>query len=281
MPEALKYSWKSEGIDGNEIELTVYVPVDDDTKAKDVVFKISNAKLYVQIKDEVMIDDAFTKPIVAEESSWELATVKGQKNLVITVLKKDKWQTFEYLLKKEDLPADTTITHCCFMDIGVDGENIGRIIFGLYGNQVPKTVENFRALCTGEKSTDSEKLHYEGCSFHRIIPAFMCQGGDFTNNDGTGGKSIYGEKFADENFAMKHTMQGALSMANSGPNSNGSQFFITLNQTEHLDGKHVVFGEVTGGFFDVLKVMEELGSPQGTTSRKVTILACGELPADS
>eukprot|EP00397_Hematodinium_sp_SG-2012_P038122 GEMP01041431.1.p1 GENE.GEMP01041431.1~~GEMP01041431.1.p1 ORF type:complete len:323 (+),score=54.18 GEMP01041431.1:131-1099(+) len=247
---------------------------------KQVTFKISNAKLYVSVGDEVMIDDLFTKPITAEESYWEFQTIKGQKCLMVIVAKREKWQTFEHLLVKEEHPADTEITHICFMDIDADGESLGRIIFGMYGNQVPKTVDNFRALCTGEKSTDEEKLGYEGSAFHRVIPAFMCQGGDYTKGDGTGGKSIYGDKFEDENFTMKHVKQGALSMANSGPNSNGSQFFITLTQTPHLDGSHVVFGEVTAGFFDVVKKMEELGSTQGTTSKKITIKACGELPLE-
>ena len=174
---------------------------------------------------------------------------------------------------------DQKITMKTFFDITIGGEKAGRIVFGLFGDTVPKTALNFKALCTGENGIgqSGKPLHYKGSIFHRIIPNFMIQGGDFTNGNGTGGESIYGMKFNDENFKVHHDGPGYLSMANAGPNTNGSQFFITTVETPWLNGRHVVFGKVIEGM-DVVKKIEAVGSGSGKPSKEVVIVDSGELP---
>ena len=176
--------------------------------------------------------------------------------------------------------ADTldTVTQKVFFDIEVAGESAGRVVFGMFGDTVPKTVKNFATLADGSAGVGNagKPLHFKGSKFHRIIPGFMAQGGDFTAGNGTGGESIYGNKFADENFTLLHTKPFLLSMANAGPNTNGSQFFITLAETPWLNGRHTVFGEVIEGQ-DVVKALEKIGSGSGKTSQEAVIADCGIL----
>jgi len=158
-----------------------------------------------------------------------------------------------------------------FFDMEAGGESVGRIVMELRSDVVPKTAENFRCLCTGEKG-----VSFKNSPFHRVIPQFMCQGGDITRGDGSGGQSIYGRRFDDENFTLKHTGPGILSMANAGPNTNGSQFFICTAKTEWLDGAHVVFGSVVEGL-EVVEALEKLGSRSGRTSKEIRVADCGQL----
>ncbi|ORZ30015.1 cyclophilin-like domain-containing protein [Catenaria anguillulae PL171] len=160
-----------------------------------------------------------------------------------------------------------------FLDVAIGGVKAGRMTFELFADTVPRTANNFRALCTGEKG-----FGFKNSIFHRVIPGFMAQGGDFTNHNGTGGKSIYGHKFDDENFNLRHVGRGVLSMANAGKNTNGSQFFCTFTTTPWLDGRHVVFGKITEGE-KVLDLIEAVGSESGRTTKKVEIVDAGELDA--
>eukprot|EP01112_Ceratiomyxa_fruticulosa_P004189 TRINITY_DN145_c0_g1_i3.p1 TRINITY_DN145_c0_g1~~TRINITY_DN145_c0_g1_i3.p1 ORF type:complete len:406 (+),score=66.03 TRINITY_DN145_c0_g1_i3:171-1388(+) len=176
------------------------------------------------------------------------------------------------------VPRTPTSFPKVFFDISIAGRSVGRIVMELRADVVPRTAENFRCLCTGEKGIggSGKPLHYKGSVFHRIIPGFMCQGGDITKGNGTGGESIYGAKFADENFAIKHTEAGILSMANAGPNTNGSQFFLCTVKTQWLDGKHTAFGSVVSGM-EVLKLIEQEGNASGKTKNIVKIEECGQI----
>ncbi|KAG9114061.1 peptidyl-prolyl cis-trans isomerase cpr6, partial [Ceratobasidium sp. 392] len=169
-----------------------------------------------------------------------------------------------------------------YTDISIGGKPVGRVVYSLFSDLVPKTAENFRALCTGEKGVGNagKNLSYEGCAFHRVIKGFMIQGGDFTAGNGTGGESIYGEKFEDEAFPVNHTKPFLLSMANAGPNTNGSQFFVTTVPTPHLDGKHVVFGEVVKGKSIIRQVENQPTASGDSPISPCVITKCGELTSD-
>ena len=295
------YSWSAPGQaqgggnEGDNDVVYVRAALPLDVRAKQVKLELFpyDIKLSYASKDGdvVVFQGELTNKCRPDDSFWVIeededpeANVKW---LCLDLRKASAADTWKSLTTSERDPLVAAVSSKVFLDLEVDGEAAGRVVLGLFGDVVPKTAENFRVLTAGG-ATDGDgdgdgdeevagKL--AGSTFHRIIPGFMLQGGDFTKGDGTGGKSIYGEKFADENFSLVHSAPGILSMANSGPDSNGSQFFITTAATPWLDGKHVVFGRVLEGM-DVVEKIEALGSESGEVSGTVAVAACGELKED-
>lgn len=264
----------------------IRVPVAPGVRGKDVQLEVhpKRLRLAVQGQDvlhgslvdagEVRVDDCFW---TMEEEEGGAGPEARQRYVAVTLAKRAMgYESWDALL--EDDKPDRTVTHRAYLKVSIGGENAGTVVLGLFGNTAPKTVENFRALATGEKGAGAKgvPLHFKGSKFHRIIPGFMIQGGDFTNGDGTGGESIYGETFEDENFKLRHDAPGLLAMANAGPGTNGSQFYLTLAPQPHLDGKHVVFGVVEAGM-DVVRAMEAEGSQSGATARPVEVTESGQL----
>lgn len=243
------------------------------------------ARNHLGLSDEALDDLNYALELDSENKSVKLEIAKAKK--AIADAKKKTKAAYSGFFNKVSvyddkeapvIPGTSPNNPKVFFDITIGDKYIGRMIFLLFADTTPKTCENFRALCTGERGTCStgQPLHFKGSSFHRVIKGFMIQGGDFTRHNGTGGESIYGEKFADENFKVKHTEPGLLSMANAGPDTNGSQFFVTSGPTPHLDGKHVVFGRTLQGFDDVFKTIENTRTAvQDRPIEDVIIANCG------
>ena len=255
--------------------MTVKVSLPEGVRSKSLVLDLTSTTLDLSVKgwSEPIISGTLAGSCRPDDSFW---TVEDGV-LFLELEKSTKFVstlTWDGLLIEETDPQMAVPTTKCFLDVSIGDEPSQRIVVGLFGNAAPLTCANFERLCAGDSGDAS--LHFKGSTFHRVIPGFMAQGGDFTNNDGTGGRSIYGEKFQDETFRYKHSAEGLLAMANSGPDSNGSQFYLTLAATPWLDRRHVVFGRVLDGL-DVLKVIEAQGSQEGTPGSSIVIADCGVL----
>jgi cyclophilin family peptidyl-prolyl cis-trans isomerase len=251
--------------------ITVAAPVEEGTPYKQIkVDYPSRSSISMTVKGEVVLEGDLGGSVDRDDSFWSLEEDKVVLDVQKASGSREFWDGF---LTDEGDASKATVTKRVYFDIEVDGEAKGRVEFGLFGDDVPTTVLNFASLCEG---VDIEGTHrsYAGSPFHRIIPGFMCQGGDVIEGDGSGGVSIYGDAFADEAFPFSHAGAGLLAMANSGPDSNKSQFFVTLGDCTWLDGKHVVFGRVLSGG-EVFEELEALGDSTGVVSGTAVVAACG------
>ena len=263
------YRWEQ-----TETEALLWIALESGIQTKAIGVEMHVQRVSVTIDGvKVLRDEELHAPIDLDESYWEVEeddANDGRRSLKVVLTKRTGYVSWPYCLESENVTYDaatTPTTRSVYLDLEINGVPAGRITLGLFVEELPLTCANFRQLCCDNK--------YLGSAFHRVIPGFMLQGGDFTKGDGTGGMSIYGERFDDEGFCFNHTVPGLLSMANAGPDTNGSQFFITCKATPHLDGKHVVFGRILAGM-DVVSMVEDLGSPSGVPSKQVTIVACGD-----
>lgn len=263
--------------DSRDVVLTLTLPRDVPRHAVRVNIFKSSMRVIVDGMDDVALEGDFPHAVDVDGCFWD----KDEATVRVTLEKLNRADDWGLTLERDvPAPGDTTVTTRCFFDVAINGKRAGRIVFGLFGAHVPKTVENFRALCTGEKGVSAisgKPLTYKGNCFHRIVKGLALQGGDFTLQNGQGGESVYGLTFEDEAFGIPHDAPGTLSMANRGPNTNGSQFIITKVPTPGLDGKNVVFGRVIEGM-DVVDACDAVGTEGGGPLGQVSIIDCGTLP---
>jgi len=280
--------------------VVIYVPIADDVKAKDVIFDCHDTSLKLGLVPEkggLVINDKLPYKVDVNNSYFILDEGEfGERCISVwleKLTKEQDWYAYDrfdpvterFLTEgeRERAAPKTKITHKTFFDVTIGGKAAGRIVIGLWGDLVPRTAENFRCLCTGEKGKSEETgepLHYKGTAFHRIIKGFCVQGGEtFDDGEGSGGESIYGLTFDDECLRVKFNRPGLLAMANGGPDTNGSQFFFLMDRADHLSFKCVGFGEVLQGM-DVLKKLEDCGTEDGEVLTEACIADCGELPME-
>mmetsp|Transcript_46993 Transcript_46993/g.119879 ORF Transcript_46993/g.119879 Transcript_46993/m.119879 type:complete len:486 (-) Transcript_46993:396-1853(-) len=272
-------------------EVLIKLPIPEEVRGGDVALEVHPKRLSLAVRGEPALAGFFdekTKEAMVDPDGcfWSIETDGESGRVVVVTLEKKEigHESWEALIEGDT--ADTAFTNYAYLDLATEDGPLGTILFGLYGKAAPRTVLNFVEICRGEdsmqgmaaKKAGRDALSYRGSPLHRIIPGFMAQGGDITMGDGTGGESIYGEVFDDENFALKHDAGGVLSMANAGPNTNGSQFFILFRPQPHLNGKHTVFGKaMEGESMRTLRVLETLGSASGETKKAVYVSGCGEV----